>query len=130
MKLLFFARHWSYLRNYESAIEALAQRGHRVHMVVSVEEAVGGRQMIERLVARYPEQRSRGGAPMRSLGAWSELGRRIRYALDYLRFLDPRYESTPHLAARARDRAPGAALALLKLPWFGGDRGRRLASLL
>ena len=52
MRLLFFARHWAYLRNFESAIEALAQRGHRIHMAVSVTETLGGRQMIERLVAR------------------------------------------------------------------------------
>jgi len=63
MKLLFFARHWSYLRNFEAAIEALAARGHRVHMIVDVPEALGGRQMIERLVARYPRQLSMGDAP-------------------------------------------------------------------
>jgi len=72
MKLLFFARHWSYLRNFESAIEALARRGHRVHMVVSVAEALGGRQMIEQLVARYPEQLSMGEAPERARGGWFE----------------------------------------------------------
>ena len=46
MKLLFFARHWTYLRNFESAIEELARRGHRVHMVADVEESMGGRQMV------------------------------------------------------------------------------------
>jgi len=131
MKLLFFARHWSYLRNYESAIEALAQRGHRVHMVVNVVEGLGGRQMIERLVARYPEQLSMGEAPNRSVGPWFELGKRIRHALDYLRFFDPRYATTPHLAARARERAPAAVLALLRMSFFSTDRGRvRLARLL
>ena len=131
MKVLFFARHWSYLRNFESAIEALAQRGHRVHMVVNVVEGLGGRQMIERLVARYPEQLSMGEAPNRSIGPWFELGRRIRHALDYLRFFHPRYASTPHLAARARERAPGAVLALLTLSFFKSDRGRqRLAGML
>jgi hypothetical protein len=131
MKLLFFARHWSYLRNFESVIEALAERGHRVHMAVDVEEALGGQQMIERLVARYPEQLSMGNAPGRALGAWSELARRVRHALDYLRFLEPRYAATPHLANRARERAPRALLALLELPLFRRDEGRRwLARLL
>ncbi len=131
MKLLFFARHWSYLRNFESAIEALAARGHRLHMAVDVEEALGGRQMVERLVARYPDQLSMGNAPGRALGAWSELARRLRHALDYLRFLEPRYASTPHLGDRARDRAPRALLALLGLRVFRTDRGRaRLARLL
>jgi hypothetical protein len=124
MKLLFFARHWSYLRNFESAIEALARRGHRVHMVVSVAEALGGRQMIERLVARYPEQLSMGEAPERARGGWFELARRLRHGLDCLRFLDPRYEMTPHLVARAHDRAPAVVLALLRLPVFRTDHDR------
>ena len=131
MKLLFFARHWSYLRNYESAIEELAARGHDVHMATHVEETMGGRQMIERLVARYPDRLSTGTAPGRALGAWSELARRIRHALDYLRFLEPRYESTPHLSDRARERAPRAILAVLRLPYFQTARGRaKLAGLL
>jgi hypothetical protein len=131
MKLLFFARHWSYLRNFEAAIEALAARGHRVHMVVDVPEALGGRQMIERLVARYPRQLSMGDAPARREGAWLELARRLRHGLDYLRFLEPAYASTPHLVARARERAPRAVLALLALPTFRTDRGRaRLVRLL
>jgi hypothetical protein len=131
MKLLFFARHWSYLRNFESAIEALAQRGHRIHMAVSVEEALGGRQMIERLVGRYPALLSMGEAPVRAPGAWLDLARRLRTGLDYLRFLDERYTDTPHLVARARERAPGTVLALLRLPVFRTDRGRqRLARLL
>jgi hypothetical protein len=131
MRFLFFARHWSYLRNFESAVEELAARGHHVHMTVDVEEALGGRQMIERLAARYPDRLSMGNAPGRALGAWSELARRIRHSLDYLRFLEPRYASTPHLAARARERAPRLTLALLRLPLFRGERGRRtLAGLL
>ena len=106
MKLLFFARHWSYLRNFESAIEALAARGHTLHLVADVEESLGGRQMIERLVARYPGRLSMAQSPVRGVGAWSELARRLRLSLDYLRYLDPQYADTPHLGDRARERAP------------------------
>ena len=131
MKLLFFTRHWSTLRNFESSIEELASRGHQVHLVADIEEALGGRQMIERLVARYPAQLSMGTVAGRAHGAWAELAGRLRSALDYLRFLEPRYEATPHLGARARERAPGVVLALLKLPWFRTPRGRgQLASVL
>src|ERR1043166_5656672 len=131
MKLLFLARHWSYLRNFESAVAERAARGHHVHMAVDVEEALGGRQMIERLVARYPDRLSMSNAPDRAVGAWSELARRIRHSLDYLRFLEPRYQATPHLGARARERAPGLLLRALALPYFQTDRGRaRLASIL
>ncbi|MBI3049005.1 MAG: hypothetical protein HYY76_11930 [Acidobacteria bacterium] len=131
MKLLFFARHWSYLRNFEAAIEDLARRGHRVHMAADVEESMGGRQMIERLVARYPEQLSMGESPARHVGPWFDLTRRIRHGLDYLRYLEPLYATTPHLLARARQRTPRVVLALLTLSFFGSDRGRqRLARLL
>jgi len=131
MKLLFFARHWSYLRNFESAIDELARRGHRVHMVADVPEALGGRQMIERLVARHPQQLSMSDAPSRREGAWTELGRRVRLGLDYLRFLEPAYASTPHLAARARERAPRAVRALAGLATFRTEAGRaRLTRLL
>ena len=108
MKLLFFGRHWSYFRNFESAIAEMAARGHQVHMAVDVEEALGGRQMIERLVARYPDRLSMSNAPGRGLTAWTELARRIRHGLDYLRFLEPRYATKPHLTTRAKERAPRA----------------------
>jgi hypothetical protein len=130
MKLLFFARHWSYLRNFEGAIDALAQKGHRIHMVVSVGEALGGRQMIERLVARYPEQLSMGEAPSVT-GPWFELGRRLRLSLDYLRYLEPRYEHTIQLRARAAQRTPAIVVRLLELPVLRTPTGRRwLAGLL
>ena len=124
-KLLFFARHWSYFRNFESALEALAARGHHVHMAVDVEESLGGRQMIERLVARYPDHLSMSHAPGRALDGWSELARRIRHSLDYLRFLEPGYAATPHLASRARERTPRALLTLLGLSFFQQEEGRR-----
>src|SRR6185436_3862125 len=91
-----------------------------------VEEALGGQQMMERLVARYPDRLSMGIAPGRPLDAWSELTRRVRHSLDYLRFLEPRYQATPHLANRARERAPGSILRLLRIPYFRSEPGRAL----
>ena len=126
MKLLFFARHWAYLRNFESAIEALAQDGHRIHMAVSVTETLGGRQMIERLVARYPEHLSMGEAPVQPDGAWWHLSRRLRLGLDYLRYLEPRYADTPQLRIRAEERTPAVVLALLRLRMFRSGRGLRV----
>jgi hypothetical protein len=113
MTLLFLARHWSYLRNFESAIEALAERGHRLHLAVDREESLGGRQMVERLVARYPDRLTMENAPGRGVDGWSELARKIRLALDYLRFLEPAYLETPHLGDRARERAPAGLVRLM-----------------
>ena len=126
MKLLFFARHWSYLRNFESAIDALAARGHRIHMVVSVTETLGGRGLIERLVARYPQQLSMGEAPEQPDGSWLQLSRRLRLGLDYLRYLEPRYADTPQLRLRAEERTPAAVLSLLRLRLFRSGTGLRV----
>ncbi len=105
MKILFIARHYSYLRLFESAIEQLAARDHDITLAADREETLGGRGMVERIVARFPNVRLTE-APGRHAGAWSELARRLRLGLDYLRFLESRYASTPHLRRRGRDRAP------------------------
>jgi hypothetical protein len=124
VKILFIARHYSYLRLFESAIEGLARRGHEITLAADREEALGGRQMVERIAAAYPGVRL-ADAPARHAGAWSESARRIRLGIDYLRFLDPRYAATPHLRQRARDRAPRVVVRLAEASWmraFGGAR--------
>ena len=59
MKILFLARHFSYLRNFESAIAELAERGHTLHLSADREESMGGAAMVERLAARYPRRHRR-----------------------------------------------------------------------
>ena len=130
MKIVFIARHYSYLRLFESAIQGLAERGHEIVLAADRSETMGGRQMVERIAARYPNVTT-CDAPGRYTGAWAELARRIRLGLDYLRFLEPRYAATPHLRQRAEERAPRAAVRLATSPLgavVGGRRG--LASLL
>ncbi len=105
MKILFLARHFSYLRNFESAIGELAERGHQLHLSADKEESMGGTAMVERLAARYPGI-TVGWTPGRESGAWHELSRKLRLAVDYLRFLDPRYDDAPQLRGRARERTP------------------------
>ena len=125
MKVLFIARHYSYLRLFESAIVALATRGHDILLAADREESLGGRQMVERIAARYPNVRT-GEAPGRHIGAWAELARRLRLGLDYLRFFDPRYSATPHLRRRARERAPRFVVWLAESlvgRVFGGPTG-------
>jgi hypothetical protein len=39
--ILFIARHYSYLRLFESAVEALAARGHTITLAADREEALG-----------------------------------------------------------------------------------------
>ena len=129
MKYLFFARHFTYLRSYESVLCALAERGHRVHVSAERDEAFGGREMVDRLTSRYPGITS-GWAPERADG-WYRIATKLRLTLDYLRYLEPAYETTPRLRARAETRVPRLLLGVLRLPMFRGTRGRRrLARLL
>jgi hypothetical protein len=129
VKYLFFARHFTYLRNFESVLCALAERGHRVHVAAEREEAFGGREMIDRLTRGYPGITA-GSAPERADG-WYRIATKLRLTLDYLRYLEPAYESTPRLRTRAETRVPRVLLGALRLPMFRGARGRRrLARLL
>jgi hypothetical protein len=124
MKILFLARHFSYLRLFESAIAELAERGHAVHLSADREESLGGAGMVERLAARYPRV-TVGWTPGRQSGAWADLGRKLRLGIDYLRFLDPRYDSAPRLRGRSEERTPGAVRWLASLPVLRAPAGRR-----
>jgi hypothetical protein len=124
MKVLFLARHFSYLRNFESAIRELAVRGHVIHLSADREETLGGRAMVERIAADHPNV-TVGATPARDSGAWQEVARKVRLGLDYLRFLEPQYADTRHLRARARERAPRAVVALAALPGLRSRAGRR-----
>ncbi|HEY9465731.1 MAG TPA: hypothetical protein VIR54_21700 [Vicinamibacterales bacterium] len=89
------------------------------------EEAMGGRQMVERITARYPNV-TLADVPNRHAGAWSELARRLRLGIDYFRFLDPRYAKTIHFRKRAQDRAPRMVVRLADSSlgsWLGGPSG-------
>ena len=125
MRILFFARHFSYLRNFESAIGELARRGHAIHLSADREETMGGRTMVEQIAKDYPNV-TVGWTPTRESGAWYELARKLRLGLDYLRFLDSRYVGAPHLRMRARGRAPMAVVTLAALPLLRTRAGRWL----
>src|SRR5687768_16237470 len=75
MRILFLARHFSYLRNFDSAIRELATRGHQLHLSADREESLGGRAMVERIAADYRNV-TVGWTPGRESGAWYELAAR------------------------------------------------------
>jgi hypothetical protein len=122
LKVLFIARHYAYLRLFESAIVGLAQRGHEIVLAADRVETMGGRQMVERIAAAYPNVSLCDAPEGRSRG-WAEIARWLRLGLDYLRFLDPAYAETPHLRQRARERAPRMLARLAESPLAGRRRG-------
>src|SRR5688572_20034088 len=124
MKILFLARHFSYLRLFESAIGELAERGHTLHLSADREESLGSAGLVERLAARYPGV-TVGWTPTRQSGAWVDLSRKLRLGIDYLRFLDPRYDTMPRIRGRSEERTPRLVRWLAGLPGVRTPAGRR-----
>jgi hypothetical protein len=106
VKLILAALHFANLRNYESVIHALAQRGHHVHLIADEAESFGGEAFVERLAAAYPGGVTWGWAPSMAAEPWFGFAQKVRYALDYVRFLGPRYADVPKLRLRNADSAP------------------------
>ena len=105
MRILFAAQHFNYFRNFESVLHELAGRGHEVHLLADEEEALGGRDLVERLAAEH-RQITSGFSPSRESWRWTTLAGTIRFALEYVRFQDPRYEAMPKYRHRSGERAP------------------------
>ena len=118
MKVLFIARHFTYYRNFDSVIEALAERGHEVHLAADREEALGGSDLVRRLAAKHPRV-TVGYTPIRDWGRYRRVAAALRLGLDYLRYSDPRFAAMPKIRQRAYDRTPVFVLALARLPWRG-----------
>ena len=124
MKIVLSALHFAYVRNFESSVRALADRGHDVHLAADEPEALGGRQLAERLAAEYPGSDPHGRvtfglAPSLEEEPWFGAARRLRLGLDYVRALDPRYQGSPKLRVRAWERAPRIVRWTARVPVAG-----------
>jgi hypothetical protein len=115
VKVLFIARHFTYFRNFDSVVTALAARGHRVHLAADRDDALGGRALVDRLVASSSHVTS-GVTPIHEWGRYRRVSGALRLALDYLRYSDSRYEEMPKIRQRAYERTPAFALVLARLP--------------
>ena len=119
MTLLFVMRHSGYVRNFESTLRLLCERGHRVHL------AFQGQTKYARLdptgiaaqLATASTGFTYGEAPGRTDG-WGLLGRELRLGVDYLRYLGPEYDGAPKLRERAERAAPpGLPERATRRPW-------------
>jgi len=111
MKILFVMRHSGYVRNFESTLRLLCDRGHTVllafqgsgtHWLLDPEDVT--REMTE----RYPRF-ARDMIPVRD-DAWGHVARELRLGLDYLRYLRPEYRDAPKLRERAARGVPPALI--------------------
>jgi hypothetical protein len=111
MKILFFARRFTYFRNFDSVVRELARRGHAVHLAVE-RDTEDGRALIDGLIAENPALVSMDVAPARTQDEWAWVVSRLRHGLEYLRYQHRLFDDTPKLRDRSRERTPGFFVAL------------------
>jgi hypothetical protein len=124
MRVLLVTRHFAALRNYESVIRGLAQRGHDVELAALQDDAVGGAAMVAGWQAALSGLRVTM-APGRPVTAADAFTQKIRFALDWVRYLAPVYGDAPGIVERARHRTPRVMLWLTGLPGAGSAFARR-----
>jgi hypothetical protein len=105
VRILFSTQHFAGFRNFESVVRLLAERGHTVILVAEETETFGGQALVERLAAEYPDV-TWTYAPSLEDEPWFPVAQKMRFALEYVRFLDPRYREAVKLRLRNRTRAP------------------------
>ncbi len=127
MRILFIARHHGYFRNYDSVLRTLAERGHLLHLAVERDESIGGLALVKSLAAEYPGI-TFGDAPTRADDEWTWVAGRLRLGLDYLRYQHPAFDRAHKLRTRARERTPGAFVALGRAVQILGEWSRRAAA--
>lgn len=115
MKILFVMRHPGAVRNFESTIRLLAERGHRVHLVLDTLDKGGNAGPMIALRDRYPGI-TFGQAPRREYDGWAAVAARLRWSIDYLRYLHPRYRGAYKLRGRAAESTPALVRIVARLP--------------
>lgn len=125
MRILFFMRSTIYVRNFESTLRLLADRGHEVEIVADAHLHRDSEQLIDLLTSTYPGITHKEAPPL-SPDGWALLGIELRRGLDYLRYLGPEYRDAPKLRRRAAKSAPSLVTRLLQRSRVNTPLGRRL----
>ena len=124
MRVLFCALHFGYFRNFESAIGALAERGHQVHLAADEPDALGGDALVRRLAATHPTV-TFGMAPALDEQPWFSLARKLRLASDFVRFHDEPFTSFRKTRSNLTNQVPRVVRRLTEGPVGRSVRGRR-----
>ncbi|OFW16478.1 MAG: hypothetical protein A3H29_04020 [Acidobacteria bacterium RIFCSPLOWO2_02_FULL_67_21] len=125
MKILFFMRSTVYVRNFESTLRLLAERGHRVHVAAEQHEVLDPTDLMGRL-ARQHSAITYGPPPVPRAPHWAQLGIELRKADDALRYLGPEYRNARKLRLRAELTMPVFLQPPISRRLVNGSRGRRI----
>jgi hypothetical protein len=128
MKILFSTSSFGFLRNFQSTVRMLAERGHEIHLLAERGDTVEGQTMADALVAEHPTRISCSILPTSRHRLWYSLGAGLRASLDYWRYLDPRWDNAPKLRGRAESLTPAAARIIPRIPPFNTRAGRAALS--
>jgi hypothetical protein len=130
MRILFAITHLGFLRNFESTLALLAERGHQIHLVTDRRprggEVVDGTPIYERLSANAPGAFSWEALPPSKQDPWYGFSTGVREGLNYWRYLSPAFDDAPMLRARGRAQAPPAVVRLGDLPLLRSRAGMAL----
>ena len=115
MKVVFTALHFANLRIFEPVIRELADRGHTVVVAADERETFGGHALVQALASDYPTVRW-AWAPLAHEEPWFPVAQKVRFALDYVRFVHRRYADAPKLRLRNISRSPRVVRWLTSRP--------------
>jgi len=120
MRILFAITHLGFLRNFESTLALLADRGHQIHLVTDRRsrpgDVVDGTPIYERLAARAPQAFTYETLPPSKQDPWYAFSTAVREGLNYWRYLSPAFDDAPKLRERGRTQAPPPVVRLSDLP--------------
>ena len=128
MKILFSTSSYGFLRNFQSSIRSLAEHGHHIHLLAERSDTVDGQKMADALVAEHPDRITASFLRSSRHRLWYTLGTGLRASLDYWRYLDPRWDASPKLRARAASMAPAFASRVPGWPIVGSVASLALLS--
>jgi hypothetical protein len=130
MRILFAVTHLGFLRNFESTLALLAERGHTVHLVTDRKAQPGvvtdGLPIVQRLQAKFPDAFTLETIPASKRDPWYHASTAVREGLNYWRYLSPTFDAAPKLRERGRTQAPAAVVRLSDLPLLRSRAGVRL----
>jgi hypothetical protein len=126
VRILFFGRHFTYFRNFESVLRGLAERGHHIHLAADRDDQAGpgGLHLVQTLADTYPNV-TYGDAPPRAANDDAWVANHLRLGLDYLRYQHRIFDQALTLRERSRDRTPAIFVTLGRIVRRIGEPARR-----